>query len=66
MKKTTSELQSIAFSGGSLIVDATDYATSSLQSIVYTAKSHGAKVTIKHANKLTTSACKSIAYVVWK
>lgn len=62
MKKTTSELQSIAFSGGSLIVDATDYAPSSLQSIVYTAKSHGAKVTIKHANKLTTSACKSIAF----
>lgn len=62
MKKTALELQSIAFSGGSLIVDAADYTLSSLQSIVYTATSHGAQVTIRHANKLSTSVCKSIAF----
>lgn len=62
MKKTPSELQSIAFSGGSLIVDAYDYAPSSLQSIAYTAKSHGAQITIRHASRLSTSVCKSIAF----
>ena len=62
MKKTASELQSIVFSGGSVIVDAKDYPASSLQTIAFTAKSHGGHVTIKHASLLTTSQCKIIAY----
>lgn len=62
MKKTASEIQSIVFSGGSVIVDAKDYSASSLQSIAFTAKSHGGHVTIKHASNLTTSQCKSIAF----
>ncbi len=62
MKKTTSELQSIVFSGGSVIVNAQNYTASELQSIVFTAKSHGAQVTIRHASSLTTSQCKSISF----
>lgn len=62
MKKTVSEIQSIVFSGGSVIVDANDYSASILQSIAFTAKSHGGHVTIKHASNLSTSQCKSIAF----
>lgn len=62
MKKTVSELQSIVFSGGSVIVEAKNYTASELQSIAFTAKSHGAQVTIRHASILTTSQCKSIAF----
>ena len=62
MKKTAMELQSIVFSGGSVIVDANDYPASSLQSIAFTAKSHGAQLTIKHASILSTSQCYSIAF----
>ena len=62
MKKTAMELQSIVFSGGSVIVDANDYPASSLQSIAFTAKSHGAQLTIKHASILSTSQCNSIAF----
>ncbi len=62
MKKTASEIQSIVFSGGSVIVDAKDYPPSSLLSIAFTAKSHGGHVTIKHASILSISQCKSIAF----
>lgn len=62
MKKTVLELQSIVFSGGSVIVDATEYSASTLQSIAFTAKTHGAQVTIRKASCLTTSQCKSIAF----
>ena len=59
---TTSELQSLVFAGGSIIIDAGDYSVSALQSIVYSAKSHGAKITIKHASKLTATQCRTIAF----
>lgn len=62
MKKTASEIQSIVFSGGSVIVDARDYTASSLQSIAFIAKSHGGHVTITHSSALSTSQCKSIAF----
>jgi hypothetical protein len=62
MKKTTSELQSILLSGGSVIVDANDYTASSLQAIAHTANSYGAHITIKHASVFSTSQCKSIAF----
>ena len=59
---TAVELQSIVFSGGSVIIDASQYSVTSLQAIAFVAKSHGAKMTIKHASKLTVSQCKSIAF----
>ena len=59
---TTSELQALVFAGGSIIIDAGDYSVSALQSIVYSAKSHGAKITIKHASKLTATQCRTIAF----
>ncbi len=62
MTKTSMELQSLVFSGGSIIIDAKDYQVSSLQSIAFTAKSHGAQVIIKHASILSISQCKSIAF----
>lgn len=60
MKKSTLELQSIVFSGGSIIVDAKVYPASTLQSVVSTAKSHGAQVTIRHASVYTLAQCKSL------
>lgn len=59
---TTSELQALVFAGGSIIIDARNYTSSSIQSIVYSAKTHGAKVTIKHASQLTATQCRSIAF----
>ena len=59
---TTSELQALVFVGGSIIIDANQYTPSALQSIVFSAKSHGAKVIIKHASSLTATQCRSIAF----
>lgn len=59
---TFSEIQSIVFTGGSVILDANDFTALSLQNIAFVAKSHGAKIIIKHASQLTASQCKSIAF----
>lgn len=59
---TFSEIQSIVFTGGSVILDANDFTALSLQNIAFVAKSHGARITIKHASRLTSSQCKSIAF----
>jgi len=59
---TTSELQSIVFSGGSIIIDARKYTIASLQTIAFVAKTHEAKVTIKHASGLSVQQCKDIAF----
>ena len=59
---TTSELQALVFAGGSIIIDAAKVNASAIQSIVFSAKSHGAKVTIKNASKLTATQCRSIAF----
>jgi len=58
---TTSNLQLIASSGGSVIVSATNYTTSNLQLIANSGKAKGANLLIKDANKLTTSNCQLIA-----
>ena len=62
MYMTTSELQALVFAGGSIIIDAEKVTVTAIQSIVFSAKSHGAKVTIKHASKLTATQCRSIAF----
>lgn len=62
MHMTTSELQALVFAGGSIIIDAGNYTPAAIQSIVFSAKSHGAKVTIRHASKLTATQCRSIAF----
>ena len=59
---TTSQLQSLVFTGGSIIVDANDLTASSLQSIAFTAKTHNSIIVIKNASKLTSSQCNSIAF----
>lgn len=59
---TASQLQSLVFTGGSIIVDANNLTASSLQSLAFTAKTHNSLVIIKHANKLTAPQCNSIAF----
>ena len=59
---TVSEIQSIVFTGGSVILSAKNFTAADLQHFAFIAKSHGAKITIKHATILTTSQCKSIAF----
>lgn len=59
---TTLQLQSLVYTGGSIIVDANNLTASSLQSIAYTAKTHNSLVIIKHANKLTALQCNAIAF----
>lgn len=59
---TTSQLQSLVFTGGSIIVDANNLTASSLQSIALTAKAHNSIVVIKNASKLSSSQCNSIAF----
>lgn len=61
MKKSATEIQAILFSGGSVIVDATDYPALSLRGLAVVAKSHGANITIRNAQKLSTLECKNIA-----
>ena len=58
---TISSLQSIAHSGGSVIVDAGNFTTSSLKSIAYAGQATGAELIIKGASGLTSSSCQSIA-----
>ena len=58
---TTSSLQSIAHSGGSVIVNAGDFTVSSLQSIAHAGQATGAELIIKEASRLTSSSCQSIA-----
>lgn len=59
--KTTSSLQTIAYAGGSVIVSATKYTSSSLQSIANACKSSGSSLIVKNADELTISSCQSIA-----
>lgn len=62
MVKSVSDIKSIVFTGGSVVISACDYTISDLKSIVFVAKSHNAKIIIKNADKLTTNDCKSIAF----
>ena len=58
---TVLNLQSIASSGGSVIVSAASYSALNLQSIAMTCKAKGVDLVIKEANKLTVLNCQTIA-----
>lgn len=59
---TATQLQSLVYTGGSIVVDANNLTASSLQSIAFTAKTHNSLVIIKHAQKLTSLQCNAIAF----
>ncbi|MCM1078514.1 MAG: hypothetical protein NC344_00005 [Bacteroidales bacterium] len=59
---TASDIKSIVFTGGSIIIDAKNYTVSDLRSIAFTAKSKNVKVIIRNASVLTASDCKLIAF----
>lgn len=63
MKKYSNELKSLLFVGGNIIVRSEDYTVSELKDLAFTAKSKGARMIIKNANRLTINDCKSIAFI---
>lgn len=63
MKKYSFELKSLLFIGGNIIVKSDDYTISELKDLAFTAKSRGARIMIKNANRLTINDCKSIAFI---
>ncbi len=58
---TTLDIKGICMSGGNVVVSANKYSVLDLKGIALTAKTSGVRVTIKHANMLTTLSCKAIA-----
>lgn len=63
MKKSITELKSILFIGGNIIVKSDDYTVSELKNLAFTAKSKKASILIKNASILTVYECKSIAFI---
>ena len=54
-------LKTILMNGGSIVVNANDYSSLELKSLAMEAKANNAKLHIKHADTLSSLACKSIA-----
>ncbi len=57
-----SSLRDVISAGGSVVVDAKKYMSSSLKDLALLAKESGCRVYIKNANTLMTSTCIAIAH----
>lgn len=63
MKQTALQLKEIAFVGGNVIINAEDYTIQQIKEIIFVGKNKGSSVIIRHADKLTSIQCKTLAFI---
>lgn len=61
MKKSSLELRNIVAAGGGVVVNAEDYSSLELRNISSATKTGGGKLIIRHALRLSSLECRSIA-----
>ena len=59
---TSTDLKSILFQGGDIVINADQFPVFEIRSMAFTAKGHGGHIYIKSASKLTVLDCKAIAF----